>query len=79
MWNAVAIQEQELDTRVTWIDPAPSGQAVEVSIVHSEDAFEPNSWPARRSLNTKLVGSFELDGGGAVWVIHRSCPADQFV
>ena len=38
------------------------GQAVEVSIVHSEDAFEPNSWPVRRSLNTKLVGSFELDG-----------------
>lgn len=74
LWNALTIQEQELDTQVTWIDPAPSGQAVDVSIVHSENAFELNSWLGCHSLDTKLISSFELDGGGTVWVVHRYCP-----
>lgn len=74
-WYAATIQEIALDPEVTWIDPAPTGQSVEVAVFLSDQNIDPNAWPGCRSMQTKLVGSFELDRGGSVWVVHRCCSA----
>jgi len=74
-WYAATIQEQALDPEITWIDPASAGQSVEVAVFLSKQLIDPNAWPGRRSMQTKLVGWFELDGGGSAWVVHRCCPA----
>jgi len=78
-WKAVTIQEQELDPQVTWIDSAPVGQSVEVAVFLSDHALARDAWPARLSMNTKLVGSVGLDYGAEVWIVHRCipCPEDK--
>jgi len=73
-WYAVNIQERELEKEVTWIDPPPSGDLVEVTIFLSDHALAPGAWPARNSMKTKLVGSFQLEDGGEVWLVHRCIP-----
>jgi hypothetical protein len=74
-WYATTIQEQALDPKVIWLGPAPSGQSVEVVVFLSELSIDPNSWPGRQSMQTKPVGSFELEGGGCVSLVHHCCPS----
>ena len=76
-WDAVTIQEAELEKKVTWIAPPPSGESVEVTIFLSDHALPPDSWPARKSMKTKLVGSFKLGDGGEVWIVHRCIPSPE--
>lgn len=74
-WHAVTIPDASLDANVTWIPMAPEGQSVEVVVFLSEGEMVVNDWPGRLSMKTNPVGSFELDGGGCVWVVHRTCPS----
>lgn len=73
-WYAVTIPVSSLDGQVTWIQTAPQGQSIEVVIFLSEPGTLVTGWPGRRSMNTNLVGSIEIDGGGHVWAVHHSIP-----
>lgn len=76
-WSAVNIQEEELEREVAWIDHPPSGESVDVTIILSDHARAQGDWPARDSMKTKLVGSFRLEGGGEVWIVHRCIPCPE--
>ena len=71
-WHVATIPNA-LDANVFWIPVAPQGQSVEVAVFLSEGKMVVTDWPARLSMNTLPVGSFELDGGGCVWVVYRIC------
>jgi len=73
-WHAATIPDV-LDAKVFWIPVASQGQSVEVAVFLSEGKMVVNDWPGRLSMNTSPVGSFELDGGGCVWAVHRTCPS----
>lgn len=73
-WYGVTIPASSLDGKVSWIQAPPQGQSIEVAIFLSEAGTLVTDWPGRRSMNTNLVGSIELDGGGHVWVVYHSIP-----
>lgn len=73
-WYAVTIPVSSLDGKVTWIRAAPQGQSIEVAVFISEAGALVTDWPGRRSMNTNLVGSIALDGGGHVWAVYHSIP-----
>jgi hypothetical protein len=70
----VTVPVEFLDEEVSWIQAPPPGQSIEVAVLLSEGDMHMADWPGRRSMNTSLVGSFELDGGGHVWIVHRCVP-----
>lgn len=73
-WHVATIPDA-LDAKVIWIPVAPQGQSVEVAVFLSEGEMVATDWPARVSMSTRPVGSFELDGGGCVWIVYRTCPS----
>lgn len=73
-WYGVTIPDSSLDRKVTWIQSAPQGQSIEVAIFLSEAGTLITGWPGRRSMNTNLVGSIELDGGCHVWAVSHTIP-----
>jgi hypothetical protein len=73
-WYGVTVPVESLDGDVFWIQAPPQGQSIEVAVFLSEADTDIADWPGRRSMNTSLVGSFELDGGGHVWIVHHSVP-----
>ncbi len=73
-WYGVTISVSTLDEKVNWIQSVPLGHSIEVAIFLSEAGTLVTGWPGRRSMNTNLPGSIELDGGGHVWVVYHSIP-----
>src|SRR5262249_40612511 len=69
------VQPQCLDSKVTWIAPASSGQAVEITIFLCDGHFGNGEWPACRTMGTQPVGRFDIDGGGEVWIVYRHVKA----
>jgi hypothetical protein len=61
----------ETSRTITWVAPPPDGQAVEVGVVLTAPHVRYHSWPGHRSMNTALVGRFQLDNGGTVWLVSR--------
>ena len=57
-----------------WIQAPPPGESIEVAVLLCEGDLHEADWPGRRSMNTSLVGTFQLDGGGHVWIVHRCVP-----
>jgi hypothetical protein len=70
-WNAVTVQQQALESKVTWIAPAPSGQSTEFGIFLCDGRFPAGDWPSHGTMDTQPVGRFEVDGGGEVWILYR--------
>jgi hypothetical protein len=73
-WYAATIPVSSLDGKVTWIQAAPQDQSIEVAIFLSEAGTLVSDWPGRRSMNTNLVGSIEIEGGGHVWAVYHTIP-----
>lgn len=73
-WYGVTILITSLDKNVFWIQAAPRGQSTEVAVFMSEAGALVTDWLGRRSMNTSLAGSLELDGGGHVWVVITPIP-----
>jgi hypothetical protein len=73
-WYAVTIPVTRLDENVFWIQAVPPGQSIEVVIFLSDAGALSTDWPGRRSMNTSLVGSLELDGGGSICVVYHAIP-----
>jgi len=57
---------------INWIDCAPPGKVTEINVLLSPRAAPGyDVWPGMRSMNTRLVGRFDLDGGATVWVVYH--------
>jgi hypothetical protein len=75
--DSVNIQEKELAKDVTWIAPPSPGELVDVTLFLSDHALASGAWPGRGTMKTKLIGSFKLEGGGEVWIVHRCIPSPE--
>ncbi len=56
---------------IVWIQPPPEGRAVETAVVIRRSRVSTTNWPGKRSMNTSLVGHFDLDNGDTVWLVTR--------
>ena len=70
-WYASTVPESALDSTVTWVQTAPLGKALEFAVITTSAATCVADWPARRSMNTELVGNVTLDSGDHVWVVYH--------
>ena len=57
-------------SKVKWIDNAPAPKATEIDILITRPATKVSGWPAKRSMGTSLIGSFQLENGETVWAVH---------
>lgn len=70
-WYAPTVAEAAADPKVTWIATAPHGKAIEFAMIFTSKTTPVTDWPARRSMNTELVGQLTLDSGQKVWVVYH--------
>ena len=54
------------------IPVAPKGKGVEIAVIITGPDTKITDWPARRSMNTELVGKLDLKNAETVWVVHRT-------
>jgi hypothetical protein len=74
-WSAVNVPNSDADfPTVIWIPNAPQDQATEIDILLSTAVTVVAGWPGKNSMNTKLVGSLQLDSGAIVWVVYWVIP-----
>jgi hypothetical protein len=72
--------DQSFDKKITWIPNPAEGMATEIAILISkpEVKVEPGDWPAKNSMGTQLIGSFQLMSGETVWAIWRHMKQPEF-
>jgi hypothetical protein len=70
--SAVAEPSERVSvSSIMWI-PAPSPEsAVEISLLLTSANAVVRGWPGIDSMGTQLVGSYALDNGETLWVVHR--------
>jgi hypothetical protein len=61
------------DDNVCWVSPPSDGFAMEFNVVITHPVPR-DDWPGRRAMNTQLTGSFELESGEILWIVHREIP-----
>lgn len=62
---------QPESAHITWLPPPPMGSATEISVLLVEARANVEQCPGSRSMGTLPVGSYVLDSGVTVWVVHR--------
>lgn len=70
-WYAPTVPVSASDSTVTWVQTAPPGKALEFAVIITLAVTCVTDWPARRSMNTELVGNITLDSGDRVWVVYH--------
>lgn len=54
---------------IKWIPTSPPGKATEIAILIAAYPDNPDSWPGKNSMGTKLVGTLKLENGAIVYVV----------
>jgi hypothetical protein len=73
--HAATVPIETLSKKIFWIDSAPPAKSVQVAIFLCDYEFEEGNWPGRTSMNSGLVGSFRLEGGGHIVAVHHTIPS----
>lgn len=71
--------DEMLPESIIWIPAAPTGKAVELDVLFTKPDAVISSWPGCGSMGTELVGSFTLDNGETVWVVHHVVDIPGFI
>jgi hypothetical protein len=74
--SAVSIDSapESLPGDLMWIPPPPQDRAVEIALILTAPGSTTDGWPGKRAMATGLVGSFPLDSGEYLWLVHREVP-----
>ena len=67
----VSIPAQELEKGVVWVPAPDSGKSIESVVLITDPTVQVTDWPTKRSMGTELAGSFDLDDGSCVWIVHH--------
>jgi len=70
-WSAVKTKfDKDNFKKAIWIPNAPKDRATEIYLLLTRPHINNDGWPGKSSMNTKLIGSMELDGGETVWLVY---------
>lgn len=67
----VAIPAPELEKGVAWVPAPEDGKSIEFAVLITEPSVQVTDWPTKRSMGTELAGTFDLDDGSRVWIVHH--------
>lgn len=70
-WSSVTSSIGGAKGMIIWIPNAPKPKATEIDVFITSQNTPVTGWPGKRSMGTSLVGSFRLENGETVWVVHR--------
>lgn len=70
-WSSVTSSIGEMKGNIIWIPNAPKPKATEIDVIITARNTSVTGCPGKRSMGTSLVGSFQLENGETVWVVHR--------
>jgi hypothetical protein len=60
-----------------WVPPPANDQHCEIAILLGSDATDRIAWPGHPTINTTLVGRFEIGNGNQAVVVYRYVPEQQ--
>lgn len=60
------------------IEPTPNCDATEIGVFISEVDTLESDWPAKNSLNSKLIGKYQLPNESIVWLVSWGCGLPDF-
>ncbi len=67
----VSIPALDLEEGVVWVAAPERGQSIEFAVMITEPSVQVTDWPTKRSMGTELAGTFDLDDGSRVWIVHH--------
>lgn len=67
----VSIPVTELENDVVWVPAPDSGKSIEFAVLITDAAAQVTDWPTKCSMGTELAGTFDLDDGSHVWIVHH--------
>lgn len=67
----VSIPAPELEKGVVWVPAPDSDKSIEFAVLITDAAVQVTDWPTKRSMGTELAGTFDLDDGSRVWIVHH--------
>jgi len=69
-WSSPTTNQDEFPVDLMRVESAPHRMAVEVLLFLLDIDEQPDTWPERRSMETKLLGRIPLDGGGGATLVY---------
>jgi hypothetical protein len=76
-WHAVASTVGRSAEKISWA-PAPGpGESCEFCILLGDAKSDRIEWPGQISMNTALMGRFEIGDGGQVVIVSRHVPVQE--
>jgi len=70
-WSSTTSSIGKLKSNIICIPNAPKAKATEIDVIITAPNIPVTGWPTKRSTDTSLVGSFDLENGDTVWVVYR--------
>jgi hypothetical protein len=70
-YSAVTIPLGREGKNIIWLPNCPEAQATEIAIMITSPGVSVTGWPSKNKMGTKLVGSYILANGEAVWIVYR--------
>jgi hypothetical protein len=67
----VSIPAPDLEKGVAWVAAPEDGNSIEFAVMMTEASVRVTDWPTKRSMGTELAGTFYLDDGSRVWIVHH--------
>ncbi len=69
--DAVTIPISDKDPcSALWITAPPTGKAIEIVLLFTAPHSNFSGWPGRDSMGTDLLGSFQIENGYRLWIVH---------
>jgi hypothetical protein len=69
--DAVTIPISDKDPQSTvWITAPPTGKAIEIVLLFTAPRSNVSGWPGHNSMGTQLLGSFQIENGYRLWIVH---------
>ena len=73
-FSSVTTRIEKNIKKIIWVPNCSEGLATEIDIIITPNYEGLDNWPGKKSMGTKIIGSYQLDNGETVWVVYWYIP-----